>query len=245
MQAFGEAQHPDRLWTVLAVSLVVHGAILSLGVLGRPGPAGDLEQKPIIAKLVRFGEARPEQWLPRRDVPAPEPAPAAAVPVPAPAAPAAPVAPPAANAKPPQPHPASPGNGKGSDALERALSRVRKDQALAARETWGDPSGSAEGTATGASEGDRYLALVTQALQSNYRLPATISEQERLHLLATVVLIIEPDGRVSKLRFEQHSGNDAFDQALERAVKQARLPPPPPELQQRYRTIGLGVHFRV
>ena len=121
---------------------------------------------------------------------------------------------------------------------------VGKEKALE-REAWGDPAGSPEGDASDASEGDRYLGLVTQALQSSYRLPATISEQERLHLQAIVVITIEPDGRVASFRFEKRSGNAAFDQALERAVRESRLPPPPPELRQRYRTVGLGVNFKV
>jgi len=242
MYALGESAHRDRLWPVVVASLAVHAAVVSLGVLRRPAPV-DTSQKPIIAKLVRLGETRPERWLPRRDAPPPEAAPRAAAPVPAPAA-ARPVALPAEKAKAAPPHPASTASGKGDDALSRALSKVRKEQAIA-RETWGDPSGSAEGTATDASEGDRYLALVTQALQSNYRLPATISEQERMHLGATVILFVEPDGRISNLRFEKRSGNDGFDQALERAVRQTRLPPPPPELVGQYRTVGLGVHFHM
>jgi len=244
MYALGESAHRDRLWPVLLASLAMHAAVVSLGVLRRPAPV-DMSQKPIIAKLVRLGEARPERWLPRRDAPPPEAAPPAAAPVPVPApAAATPVALPAEKAKAAPPRPASTASGKGDDALSRVLSKVRKEQAMA-KETWGDPSGSAEGTATDASEGNRYLALVTQALQSNYRLPATISEQERMHLGATVILFVEPDGRISNLRFERRSGNDAFDQALERAVRQTRLPPPPPELVRQYRTVGLGVHFHM
>jgi colicin import membrane protein/protein TonB len=148
--------------------------------------------------------------------------------------------------KPAPPRPASATTGgKGSDALSRALDKVRKDDKLASKERWGDPAGLPEGDATDASEGDRYLGLVTQALQSSYRLPATISEQERLHLQAIVVITIEPDGRVSSFRFERRSRNAAFDQALERAVRDSRLPPPPQELRQRYRTVGLGVNFKV
>ena len=242
MRAVGELHRPERLWPVLLASLAAHAALVSIGVLHRPGPEVDLSQKPIIAKLVRLGEARPERYLPRRDVPPPEAAPAAPAPVPVPAAPAAPA--PKAAPKPSSPRATSPAPGKGNDALSRALSKVRKEQALS-RESWGDPSGSPEGTATDASEGDRYLALVTQALQSNYRLPATISEQDRVSLHATVVLTVEPDGRISSLRFEKRSGNEAFDRALEHAVRQTRVPPPPPELRQRYRTVGLGVNFRV
>jgi len=246
-------RRPDRLWPLVALSLVLHVVVVGASLVVRPPAIVNLDQKPIVAKLVRLGEKRPEQWLPRRDVPPPEAAPAApdAVPVPAPA-PSAPaqksVALPAPKLapkpSPPRPASATPG-GKGSDALSRAMDRVRKDDKLASKERWGDPSGVPQGDATDASEGDRYLGLVTQALQSSYRLPATLSEQERIYLHATVVLTIEPDGRVSSFRFERRSGNAAFDQALEHAVRESRLPPPPPELRQRYRTIGLGVNFKV
>src|SRR5512137_2582600 len=236
----------DRLWPLLLVSLALHAGVLAVAAARRSPPI-DLSQQPIVAKLVRLGEKRPEQWLPRRDVPAPEAAPAAptAVPVPAPPAPPAKAVPsPTAQPKPAAPKPASAVPGKGTDALSRALDRVRRDKSLVP-EKWGDPGGVADGEATGGTEGDRYLGLVTQALQSSYRLPATISEQERLYLRATVVLTIEPDGRVSAFRFEKKSGNAAFDAALERAVRDARLPPPPAEMRQRYRTTGLGVTFRV
>jgi colicin import membrane protein/protein TonB len=245
-------RRPDRLWPLVLLSLALHAVVLSASVLVRPPAIVNLDQKPIVAKLVRLGEKRPEQWLPRRDVPPPEAAPAApdAVPVPAPAPAPAPksVALPsptvAPRPSPPRPASATTG-GKGTDALSRAMDKVRKDDKLASRERWGDPSGVPQGDATDATEGDRYLGLVTQALQSSYRLPATLTEQERLHLHAIVVITIEPDGRVSSVRFEQRSGNSSFDQALERAVRESRLPPPPPELRQRYRTIGLGVNFKV
>ena len=244
---------PDRLWPLVIVSVALHVVFIGAAFFVRPPAIVNLEQKPIVAKLVRLGEKRPEQWLPRRDVPPPEAAPRApdAVPVPVPgppapaqrtvALPAPKVAP-----KPAPPRPASAATGgKGSDALSRALDKVRKDDKLASKERWGDPAGLPEGDATDGTEGDRYLGLVTQALQASYRLPATISEQERIHLGATVVLILEADGRISSWRFERRSGNPAFDQALERALGQARLPPPPPELRRAYATTGLGVNFRM
>jgi colicin import membrane protein/protein TonB len=231
----------ERLWPLLAVSLACHAAVITAGVLGRPAPIIDLEQKPIVAKLVRLGEKRPEEYLPRKEE-APAPPASAPVPVPEPAASAPPAKPkPAARPAPPP----APGPTGRPDALASALSRIRREQALGPPPAWGDPSGSPEGLASEAEEGDRYLALVTQALQASYRLPATISEKERMFLKATVVLTIEPDGRVSRFRFERRSGNEAFDEALERAIRQTRLPPPPPEMRERYRTVGLGVHFHV
>lgn len=217
------------------VSLAAHAAILGYAFLHRPPPIVDLDQKPIVAKLVRLGEKRPAEWMPvKEEPPPPPPAPAAAVPVPGPA-PAAPAPPaPKSAARPARP-----------DPLASVLDRMRREEARSRRPAYGDPGGSPEGLASDAGEGDRYLALVTQALQSSYRLPSTISEQDRMHLKATVVLTIEPDGRVSGFRFERRSGNGAFDDALERAIRQTRLPPPPAELRERYRTVGLGVHFRV
>jgi colicin import membrane protein/protein TonB len=240
------ARPPDRLWPLVLASLALHAAAVGAGALARPGPPVSLEQKPIVARLVRLGEKRPEQWLPRKEAepppPATAPAPAApartAEPAPRPAAPA-----PAAPAAAPRPA-AAPGPSRAGDTLARTLKRLGKEKAME-RPAWGDPSGSPEGTASDGTEGDRYLGLVTQALQASYRLPATISEQERLHLGATVVLLLEADGRISSWRFERRSGNPAFDQALERALGQARLPPPPPELRRTYATTGLGVNFRM
>lgn len=248
-------RRPDRLWPLVVVSVALHAGFGAVAFLVRPPAIVNLDQKPIVAKLVRLGEKRPEQWLPRRDVPPAEAAPrapdAVPVPVPAPPAPAertvalpAPKVAPPKTPPPPRPASATTG-GKGSDALSRALEKVKNDDKLASKERWGDPGGIPDGDATDGTEGDRYLGLVTQALQSSYRLPATISEQERLHLNAIVIITIEPDGRVASFRFERRSGNAAFDQALERAVRESRLPPPPPELRQRYRTVGLGVNFKV
>jgi colicin import membrane protein len=244
--ASAAARHPDRIWPLVLVSLALHAVAVGAGAMARPGPTLDLEQKPIVAKLVRLGEKRPEQWLPRKEAEPPPPTAAAAVPVPSetpsPPRPAATPAPKAPLA-PPRPSAAA-GSSRGSDTLQRTLRRLGKEKAQE-RDVWGDPAGSPEGDASDGSEGDRYLGLVTQALQANYRLPATISEQDRLHLKATVVLTIQPDGRISALRFERASGNPSFDQALERAVRQTRLPPPPAELRRAYATTGLGVNFRM
>jgi len=220
----------ERLWPVLLISLACHAAVLGFAVLHRPAPIIDLE-KPMQARLVRLGEKRPDWFLPRKER-APEAAPAPAVALPTPGARPAPARPsPAATARP--------------DPLAAALARVKREQALGEPATWGDPRGDALGEASEASEGDRYLALVTRALQANYRLPSTISERDRALLKASVVLFIEPDGRISTWRFELKSGNAAFDEALERTIRQTRLPPPPLEMRQHYRNDGILVRFHV
>src|SRR5512144_2503406 len=96
----------DRFWPAVLVSAAVHVALAGWGITRRPAPEIDLNQKPIVARLVRLGQKRPEEYLPRKEAappPAP-PAPAAAPVLPAPVlpAPARPAAPakPAPNAPP-------------------------------------------------------------------------------------------------------------------------------------------------
>jgi colicin import membrane protein len=236
----------DRLWPALVASALVHVVLFGWALAHRPGSTLDLTQKPIVAKLVRLGEKRPENFLPRKEE-APPPAPAASSAPPAPAAIARPKATHVAlapKARPPPPAPA-PADGKaGGDPLARVLSRMEKEKGAEAPR-WGDPNGDVEGDSADAAEGDRYLALAVRALQSNYRVPATISERDRLHLKATVVLYIEANGAIRDFRFEQRSGNDAFDAALERAIRETRLPPPPPAMKDPWRRIGLGVNFHI
>jgi colicin import membrane protein/protein TonB len=220
----------ERFWPAVLLSAAVHAALVLVAV-ARAGPVLDLEQKPIAARLVKLGEARPPEWLPRKD---------AVPPPPAPGAPAAPASP-----SPGGKAPAVPGAGRAAapgkaPSLSDVLSRVRKE---VDEERWGSPAGDPMGEAAEGEAGDRYLALVKETLHANFNAPATIPEQERLHLKAVVVLHVEHDGRIARHRFERRSGNPAFDDAVERAIRQTRLPPPPPEDRERYRTNGLGANF--
>jgi len=232
--------HQDRLWPAVVLSAAVHAALVIWAIERRP-PAIDLSQKPIVAKLVRLGEKRPEQYLPRKEAPPPA--------APEPAAPAAPVAvatpapAPAPSARPGPKAPAAPAPSAAPGSGASVASILSKVQRQVAEERWGDPTGDVAGTAEEAGEGDRYLALVVQALQANYRVPATISDRERLFLKGTVVLWIEPDGRIGRWHMEKPSGNVAFDDALDRTLRRTRLPPPPDALREAYRTTGLQVTF--
>jgi colicin import membrane protein/protein TonB len=237
----GVLDRHDRLWPAVLVSGAVHLALVALALFGRPGPRLDLDQKPIVARLVRLGEPRPKEYLPRKEAPPPAPeAPPAEVPS-APPAPVAAAPAPAAPTKAPGPAtakapPAAP-PATTRDRLAGILKDVRRD--IQAGDPSGDPMGdSAEG------EGDQYQALVKRALDAEYRLPSTISERERLFLAGEVLLFIEPDGRLARYVVEKRSGNSAFDEALERAVRQARLPPPPTAQRELYRRTGLLVIFK-
>lgn len=241
-------QARDRIWPAVLVSVAAHAALLAASLAVPRGPAIDLSQKPITAKLVRLGEARPKEYLPRKEEPPPpaaqapqaEPAPAPA-PAPAPKAVALPSARPAPKAPPPkaaaQPGPAKAGAAGGS-RLSSVLSQMRQELQTGSPD--GDPLGD-----SAVGEGDPYQAKVSVLLKQNYRLPSTISDQERMRLTATVLLFIEPDGRLARLEWVEHSSNALFDEALERAVRQTRLPPPPADRREAYRKAGLAVLFKI
>jgi len=238
----------DRIWPAVVASLAVHAALLAAGALGPRGPAIDQDLKPITARLVRLGEARPKELLPRKEAeapapaqaPTPAPAPAAPAPVPAPTAVAVPAA--RAEPKPASPKPAAAGPARAGPTAGSRLSNVLSEvrQELQTGSPDGDPLGD-----SAVGEGDQYLAAVRLQLRQNYRLPATISEKERLHLTGTVVLYVEADGRISRYEITKHSTNPSFDEALERAVRQTRLPPPPPDRREAYRRQGVEVDFRI
>jgi len=59
-----------------------------------------------------------------------------------------------------------------------------------------------------------------------------------------VVAFIGPDGRILRHDFQQKSGNAFFDQALELAIQQTKLPPPPPDLARSLRDSGVVLNFR-
>jgi colicin import membrane protein/protein TonB len=236
------ARH-DRLWPAVAVSAALHAAVAVWALVRAPPPPIDLDQKPIVAKLVRLGEKRPEEYLPRKEAPPPPAAPAPRAEAPAPAAPPQPAKAPGA-APPAPPAPAAPPSrgAPGGTTLASVLSKVQRQ---VEESRWGSPDGDALGDSETGAEGDRYLALVVRELQSHYNLSKTIPDRELVQLGATVVLRIDASGRVLGHAFERRSGNATYDAALERAIAEAQLPPPPPELRERFRTVGLGVRFHL
>jgi colicin import membrane protein len=233
----------DRFWPAVSVSLAVHVGLVAWA-LARTPPMPDLEQTPLRARLVRLGEKRPETYLPRKVEPPAAPAPAPVVAPPVPEVAAAPAT--AASRPGTSPAPASAPSRRSTGAaggLASALSRVRREVAQE-EQAWGDPEGDPAGDSE-VGEGDRYLALVERALRASYDVPSTISEQERIHLKALVSLTVEPDGRISAWRFEERSGNPAFDAALERTLRATRLPPPPDDRRESYRRTGVQVMFKI
>ena len=231
----------DRLWPAVIASVAVHLVLGGLAI-HRRGPQVDSGQRPIVARLVRLGEARARELLPRKEAPPPAEAGPEAAPVPAPPAAPAPRPGPAAKAVPTPRPTAKPAAERGGAPAGRRLSSVLSGmkQELAAGSPDGDPLGDSS-----EAEGDQYLAQVVRALRRNYRVPSTVGEKERLYLQGTIILFIEPDGRVLRHEFVKRSGNPVFDDALERAVHDTRLPPPPADAREAYRRRGLQVDFKI
>ena len=192
-------------------------------------------RKPIIAKLVALGRPRDVHLLPRKEAPAP-----AAAPAPAPASK------PATDLRPSAPAKRAPTR---SELMERALARAAGKATPETREQpdperAGSATGSPQGTAATAEEGDAYFTAVHDAILENYVVPSVISERERLYLAASVVAFIGADGRILKHEFQKKSGNGFFDQALELAIQKTRLPAPPPDLARSLRDSGVVLNFR-
>jgi colicin import membrane protein/protein TonB len=219
----------------LALSAFVHAAMFGgAWVYGQlSAPRVDLSRKPIVARLVRLGEARPRQLLPRKEA---APRAAAAQPV------AVPSAAPGEKAA-----PASLKQPSREEMMAQALAKITgqvKQKPAEPEDTEGSPEGSPLGTSLDPEEGDRYLALVRETIMGHYVLPTTISERERLFLRAVVVVWIAPDGKIIRYKFEKKSDHGQFDRALESAMsKIEKFPPPPPPFAPQYRDRGIGLNF--
>jgi colicin import membrane protein/protein TonB len=247
-----ELGRKDRVWPAVAASIAVHAAAIALALHATSGPAIELEQTPIKAKLVRLGEKKPEAQLPRKDVP-PAPAPAAPAP-PAPEPPPPSDTPPPPSAMPaPTPAPAPPraaparqaparnrANGSGVDAL---LARTERE--LHREKLYGDPEGSPFGDSDEGAADAGYDGEVEAAVRRNYQVPSTIPEKERLYLEALMKIWVEPDGSISRFEITKPSGNPVFDAALERAIRATLLRPPPTEWVKQYRRQGRQLRFKI
>ncbi len=199
----------------------------------------------IMARLVALGKARDPHLLPRKE----SPPPAAAAPAPGPVLPP-PAKPSTAPTRPgPAPSRAAPRAPTRQELMERALARaagkaVAEPKQLPDPERAGDESGSSSGTSAVAEAGERYFTEVHDAIAANYAVPSVISERERLYLTATVIAYIGATGALLRHELQKKSGNHFFDEALEQAIKNTRLPPPPPELVKSLRDEGVALNFK-
>ncbi len=232
----------------LLASVIGHVGLLFSGVvyswLTAPPPM-DLNQKPIIAKLVRKGTPRDEKLLPRKEelppppqevkgqsapVPVPVPTPAVAAPGPSAAA--------AAKAQ------KQAGAATGADrrkqlfgAFDKTSKKTNLDDLEGAVD--GDPDGDAAN-----AEGERYWGMLSAQVRRNYDVSQTIPEQERLHLKAKVTLFLSKTGGVLKQSIVS-SGNPLFDNAVLAALKKAApFSPPPEHLRDSLQKVGVTLEFK-
>ena len=216
----------------LALAIALHAAVVVAAfflprLLDRPRPL----RKPVIAHLVALGKPRDPHFLPRKESAPPVTAAPASV-------------------------PGKSSTSKPASAPQRTLTRqelMERALAGAARRTReekpdperaGEETGSPQGTAATAEEGEKYFGEVEDAIHQNYVVPSVISERERMYLSATVVIYIGRDGSIVKHVMTKPSGNTFIDQALVLALQRTHLPPPPPELAKVVRNDGVEINFK-
>jgi len=221
------------LGTGLLLAIALHAGVVATAYflprfLDRPKPL----RKPVIAHLVALGKPRDPRLMPRKES---APPPAAAAP-----------------ASIPQKTPASTSKGPAreltrQELMERALAgaaRGRTREEKPDPERAGQETGSPQGTAASAEEGEKYFGEVEERLHANYVVPSVISERERLYLSATVVIYIGRDGSIVRHVMTKPSGNSFIDQALVLAIQRTKLPAPPADLAKLVRDEGLEINFK-
>lgn len=237
-------------WGV-GVSILAHISVFGGAWLyANTSPPRLVQEKPIVAKLVRLGKPRDEKLLPRlpKTAPAAKPSPAAK-PEPVPVAAPTPVPSPSPTAKAEPVAKADPAadaiarQKQMMDALAKLAPATGPTSDYGEEELPGQTDGDVMGTADDAAEGDRYLGLVEQAIRANYVLPTTISAKERLYLACVLYLKIGATGKIDSFRIIESSGNPHFDRAVEASVRQTFLPAPPAEFRRTYGD-GLEIRFK-
>lgn len=262
----GEAL-PKSFRIMVLVSLVIHAVLVALilwsGQLHSRRPAHSV----LTTQLVRLGEKRPENLLPRKEVAPPDmpTAPvtpiAPPVPIPAPQAPkatiakAAPVEVKPAQAKAMQPlqHVEKPEKQKSTDVKTRVQELARVSSALERLKNkkpeppTGDRSGVAEGEITDARlaiEGNKFMTAVYHCIKSNYAVegldPSMVEGAQ-----AEVAIRVQADGTLIDYRIVKSSGRMPFDRAVLAAVKRCgKVEPPDAVIRSVVGKEGILIDFR-
>jgi len=100
-------------------------------------------------------------------------------------------------------------------------------------------------SSTSSKSSPELLAIYSSIVRAKFLEARTIPEnllKEMVDLEATIVVIIDQDGRVQKPKFDKESGNAIYDQRTMRAIKKAEpFPPIPKELGEN--TLEFEMHF--
>jgi len=108
--------------------------------------------------------------------------------------------------------------------------------------TGGSPWGSSFGGGSGSdSRLSDYYESIWAKIKKEWTLPENLPKG-RTTIEATIVIVIDREGKVQKSWFERKSGNTLFDQRAMRAIKKAEpLPPIPKEFSDP--TLEMGFRF--
>jgi TonB family protein len=224
------ANRPSPMLPFIVASLVGHAGVVALALVLQwlfEQPRVDLDQKPIMASIVRQGKKRDEQLLPRKEPEAPPP-PQDKIPIPTP------------GVKPePKPKVVSdkPADKKRSlfDALNKSSAKAEEVEG----EEDGDPNGD-----SARQEGERYYGVIKAAVRRYYDVSNTIAEAERIQLKADVIIRLDAEGNVIEVSLAKSSSNDVFNNAVIAAVKKAApFGPPPAPLRGPLKKDGVQLRF--
>jgi colicin import membrane protein/protein TonB len=234
---YGYLRPQPRIGLAVGVSVLVHAGVV-LGLVFWPAPkttADTLREHAIVTRLVKLGRELPKEQLPRLEALLP--------------ATVDDTVNTSKEAQIPDEKRAKEEKKQKDLFAKLAAERIRRMMAKTTSRGelgTGSPDGSPNGDATEAAEGDRYLTQIHNHVRNKYVVPSIITEAERKHLKATVVIFLDAGGKLIKMEFEKRSGNAHFDNALESAVKKAApFPAPPKGLAPQYRDQGIGLNFSI
>lgn len=225
------ANRPSMMTPFIIASVAGHAAIVVVLLVVQwvmDKPRVDLDQKPIIATLVKQGKKREETLLPRKEPEAPPP-PQEKVPIPTPGVKPEPK--PKVTSDKPQP-------ADKKKSLFDALNKTAKAEENEGEED-GDPNGD-----SAKQEGEKYFGVIKSGVRRNYDVSNTIPESERIRLSADVLIRLDAGGQLLEVAITRSSGNDVFDGAVLGAVKKAApFGPPPPHLKETLKNKGVALRF--
>jgi len=208
--------------------------LLAIGTADLKPAAPILEEHVVEARFVRLGKKPDPKKLPQRVVPRKTTAPDKAVVV---SKNMEPVPPPPEEKRPEEAE---------VDDLTRLGDRAQAFSEIDDKELEGDPNGLAEGTEDEAKAGDLYAGMLVAFFKNGWTIPTTLGDTRGL--VTTIQVEIGVDLHVGPSAVLKSSNVALFDQSVEDRVNQLRasgatVPPPPPEVAERFLGKTISVRF--
>jgi protein TonB len=250
---------PDTFRWGVGLSIMLHSAAV-LVVLAAPRPSPPAAGEIIASVELIMVPGQPQQ-APAADVAGPTDESTAsleheavpdkvAVPEPTPVTPAIPEQthiPEPQKQSEPVPHPAIPVPVQSHSPAHRPSPRTQTarphDTSAPSAEASGSAPAASASEAAGRASAD-WLADVTAWLAAHRSYPETA---RRLGRQGTVVLqfTVDPAGQVMDVNLAQSSGSDVLDNAAEAMLRDAHLPPFPPQMNLPRQSLTVPIHYRL